>query len=382
VRVLQVRGGLAGGSAGGAERCCVELSRWLTESGFDVLTCAPPDPGSPESPASLRQSRWKPLRKLVFDFVSPANAGRLRHLIDEFQPDVVHFHSIYGLGSQLVRVASARAPTLVTVHDYWPVDVFVPRVSRGQLRYPRRQRLVLPWVWTHRILHRRNLRGATLVSPSRYLARRLASFGYRDVRIIPNGVTLPKETTAGANSILFVGRLVAEKGLQEALGPVARIAAESSWQIDVVGDGPLRTSLERTFPSVRFHGRVEPAPYYRRARVLIVPSRWPENTPYVVLEAMSHGVAVLAASVGGIPEIVEDGVTGRLYETDDGEQFVRALNELVADTALCARLGREARERIAREFTWASIGPRYVALYEEVSRVRALQNSKAVVRAS
>ena len=373
MKVLQVSGGaLSGEAAGGAERCCLELSTWLVESGADVLIAAPEGDGAPAFPrtARLTQARWKPARKLLFDYVSPANACRLRRIISEFKPDVVHVHNIYGISSQLVRVASERAPTVVTVHDYWPLDVFLPRVHAGRLRYPRRQQLLLPWVWAHRAIHRRYLRDASLVSPSRYLAQRLEQAGYRRVRVIPNGVSLPDETTSADPSILFVGRLVPEKGLQEVLRPVEDVAKEFGWRIDVVGDGPLRAGLERDFPSARFHGWADPAPFYRRAGIVLVPSLWPENFGYAVVEAMSYGLPVLASKVGGIPEIARDG-TGLLYDPGVPEQFVSALRGLAGNASLRARLGHAARERVAREFTWSSTGPRYLALYSELAPAAA-----------
>ena len=369
MKVLQVSAGaLAGQSSGGAERCCLELSRWLVASGFDALIAAPDATGPQPFPtmARLQPARWKPLRKLLFDYTSPANTRALRNVMSEFRPDVVHLHSIYGIGSRLARVAGQQAPTLVTAHDYWPIDVFVPQVRNGRLRYPLRKRLLFPWNGAHRVLHKSNLRGATLVSPSRYLAGRLEQSGYRDVRVIPNGVAPPQERTSGGPSILFVGRLVPEKGLQAVLGPARTVASQLGWNIDVVGDGPLRAGLERQHPSVRFWGRADPEPYYREAGLLLLPSLWPENLPYVALEAMAHGVPVLASNVGGVPEIVEDGVTGRLYEPGNGAQFTAALRDLASDSALRTRLGSASRERIERAYVWSCIGPRYVALYEEL----------------
>jgi glycosyltransferase involved in cell wall biosynthesis len=337
------------------------------------MIAAPDAPGEQPFPrmTRLQAARWKPLRKLLFDFASPANVRALRIAIAQFEPDLVHVHNIYGIGSQMVRVASRHAPTVVTVHDYWPIDVFVPRVRYGRLSYPLRQQLLFPWVLTHRALHKNNLREATLVSPSRYLAQRLDHSGYRGVRAIPNGVTLPEETAASEASILFVGRLVPEKGLQKVLGSLEHVARELSWRVDIVGDGPLRAGLEREHPSVRFHGRADPAPFYRRAGLALLPSLWPENFPYAVLEAMAYGVPVLASSVGGIPEIVENGVTGLLCDPDAPEQVVAAVRELASDGALRERLGRAARERIEREYTWATIGPRYAALYKELLGERA-----------
>jgi glycosyltransferase involved in cell wall biosynthesis len=374
MRVLQVSSGLANAGRGGAERFCLEFSDWLCSAGAQVGLAGAIEGVSDERYQRwpLREERRKLLRKLLFDYVSPGNVERLRKIIVAFAPDVVHVHNIYGLSSQLVRTAAELRPTVVTLHDYWPIDVFVPRLEEGRLRYPARNTILAPWVLLHQRLHRRNLRGATLVAPSRYLASRMERCGYRDVRVIPNGITLPAETTAGGPSILFVGRLVPEKGLQEVLGPVGEVAREFGWRVDVVGEGPLRAKLERAFPAVRFHGWADPAPFYRQAGIVLVPSLWPENFGYAVVEAMGYGLPVLASNVGGIPEIAEDGSTGRLYDPDAREQFVSALRELARDPALRERLGRAARDRIVRKFTWASTGPRYLALYEELSHAGAL----------
>lgn len=369
MKVLQVSSNLSSRGRGGAERFCLELSAWLQSTGVDVGLACSFEGVSAENPQSwpLREERNKLIRKLVFDYVSPGNAHRLHKIIASFRPDVVHVHNVYGIASQLIRVASEHVPTVVTVHDYWPVDVFVPRLTRGRLKYPRRQQLLLPWVWTHRAIHRRYLRDATLVSPSQYLARRLEQFGHHNVRVIPNGVTLPPETTTGDASILFVGRLVPEKGLQEVLSSVEEVAREFGWRIDVVGEGPLRTGLEQAFPMVRFHGWADPAPFYRKAGIVLVPSLWPENFGYAVVEAMGYGLPVLASNVGGIPEIVDNGITGQLYDPDASEQLISSLRALAGNATLRERLGRAARERVERKFTWASTGPRYLALYEELA---------------
>jgi glycosyltransferase involved in cell wall biosynthesis len=366
MRVLQVADGLPPEQWGGAEQFCARLAHWLASAGVDVDVAAPSGSDFPER-RSLHKVKSKYLRKLFFDLFSPANAQRLRSIIAEVRPDVIHVHNIYGISSQVVYVASQACPTVVTVHGYWPIDLFSPMVRDGRWRFSRQRSFVIPWVWLHRFFHRKHLAGATLVSPSRYLARRLEEFGYHDVRVIPNGVALPAETTAADNRVLFVGRLVPEKGLHEVLQPLETVAREFGWQVDIVGDGPQRAGLARACPSVRFHGQADPAPFYRRAGIVVIPSLWPENFPYVVLEAMGYGVPVLASNVGGVSEIVEDGVTGRLYDPGAGEQFVSALRELALDGALRERMGHAARERIAREFTWASVGPRYLALYEELA---------------
>lgn len=368
MRVLQVSSGLSTGGRGGAERFCLELSDWLCSSGAQVGLAGAIEDISDErfQRWPLREARRKLFRKLLFDYVSPGNAEQLRQVIATFAPDVVHVHNIYGLSSQLVRVAADLRPTIVTLHDYWPIDVFVPRLEEGRLRYPARNTVLAPWVLLHRRLHRRNLRGATLVAPSRYLASRMERCGYRTVRVIRNGVSLPSDATTRELLLLFVGRLVSEKGLQTVLAAAEDLAKKAGWRIEVVGDGPLRGELERRFPDVRFVGRTDPQPFYRRASVVVVPSLWPENLPYVILEAMSYSVTVLASEVGGVPELIENGSTGLLFESGNAESFAAALRSIISNPEAQRRLGQAARERIEAEFGWNVAGPQYLTLYEEL----------------
>ena len=173
MRILQVSAGIPPEGQGGAERFCFGLSMWLNSASAEVQIAAPSrrthGNGHPIRP--LRKAESKYLRKLFFDYFSPLNVRRLERIIDEFRPDIVHGHNIYGISSQLLHVASRRVPTVVTLHDYWPIDFFGPTVVGGRLRYPRRQALLAPWVRLHQAIHRRHLRRVTLVSPSRYLAQ-------------------------------------------------------------------------------------------------------------------------------------------------------------------------------------------------------------------
>jgi glycosyltransferase involved in cell wall biosynthesis len=373
MRVLQVIDGLPPEQWGGAEQFCLSLTAWLTAHGAAVDTAAPARArrNGSGSELSLQRARSKYLRKAYFDLFSPGNARRLAAIIERADPDIVHFHNLLGISSQLVEVAAVRRPAVVTLHGYGFVELFNPIVARDGLRFPRQRTALLPWQWFSRSVHRRHLARATLVSPSRYLARYHEAQGFGAVRVIPNGVDLADETTRGEPRLLFVGRLSEEKGLQRVLPAMERVAGEHGWEVDIVGDGPLFTRLRAAYPSVRFHGRTDPGPHYRRAGIVVMPSLWPENFGYVALEAMSYGVPVLATSVGGIPEIVQDGVTGRLFDPNDVEQFTARLRELVLDPGARERLGRTARERIAREFSWDTIGPRYLALYEELAAARA-----------
>ena len=184
------------------------------------------------------------------------------------------------------------------------------------------------------------------------------------------------DATVGKPNLLYVGRLVPEKGLDTVLPAMVEVAAPHGWKIDIVGEGPLRSLLERQFPAVRWHGRTDPAPFYRSASILVVPSIWPENAPYVVLEGMARGLTVIAAASGGIPEQIADGETGLLFPPGDGARFRAALERAVTDTDLRHLIGSRAKALVAA-VEWPRVAGRYAELYRRLAAA-----SEAVPRIS
>jgi glycosyltransferase involved in cell wall biosynthesis len=132
-------------------------------------------------------------------------------------------------------------------------------------------------------------------------------------------------------------------------------------------ESALRARLSREAAArVRFLGTV-PLPVlisaYRSADLLVLPSIWQESYGLPVAEAMACGVAVLASASGGVPELIEDGVTGRLVPRLDGAALARALRELAADPLLVREMGRAARVRAERLLTWSRSAGRLERLY-------------------
>jgi glycosyltransferase involved in cell wall biosynthesis len=117
---------------------------------------------------------------------------------------------------------------------------------------------------------------------------------------------------------------------------------------------------------VRFLGTVsQPALIraYRAADLLVLPSIWQESYGLPVAEAMACGVPVLASATGGVPELVEDGVTGRLFPRLDVQALACTLREMSADPARLQQMGRAARIRAQRLLTWAHSADRLERVY-------------------
>jgi glycosyltransferase involved in cell wall biosynthesis len=234
--------------------------------------------------------------------------------------DLVHAHWLAGGAI----AALARVPFVVTLHGSGTAGRFADlELAR---RHPRLVRAIL-----------RRARAVICVSDA--LADAARSCGASNVRVIRNGVAIPERVGREADpaEVLFAGRLSPEKGIEEL------VAATRGMNLVVAGDGPLRSLVPSALGFVP-HAELERL--YARAAVVVLPSHR-EGLPLCVLEAMAHGRPVVASAVGGIPELVEDGVTGLLVPPGDVAALRAAVERLLADPVLRRRLGREARRRVS-----------------------------------
>ena len=144
-----------------------------------------------------------------------------------------------------------------------------------------------------------------------------------------------------------------------------------------MGDGPERPRLEALVRRlgvenrVAFRGKIasdELQATYARAAVCVLPSVLDargdtEGLGVVLLEAMNHATPVIASRIGGIPDIVEDGVSGLLVPPGDADALAAALRRLGDDPALARRLGEAGRRRLREQFSWPAIVQRWLDLY-------------------
>ncbi len=209
------------------------------------------------------------------------------------------------------------------------------------------------------------------VDPARLVARRTRAEVRGELRL--------SESTP---LILAVGALHARKGFDLLLTAYARLRAETGAQLRIAGEGPERDALERLArehqldPDALLLGARDDVPdLLAAADVFAMPSRR-EGLGIAALEAMGHGCALVASGVGGLGEAVVDGVTGLLVPPDDAGALADALERLLADADLRARLGSAGPARIDAHFR----PERMVAAYEELyARVLRTGNPAAEV---
>jgi len=185
--------------------------------------------------------------------------------------------------------------------------------------------------------------------------------------------TAPVSRRAG--QIVFLGKVCAEKGIDDLLAAFRSLVASCPHaRLEIGGDGELdalrsRISEYRLEASVHVHGWISGATKARllaESSIFVLPSH-AEGMPMAILEAMLHGLAIVATRVGAVPEVVEHDVAGLLTEPGRIDQLVAALRTLVVDEARCRDMGARAQQKACAEFAPAVVVPMIENIYRELA---------------
>jgi colanic acid/amylovoran biosynthesis glycosyltransferase len=164
--------------------------------------------------------------------------------------------------------------------------------------------------------------------------------------------------------VLFVGSLEQRKGADVLLRALAAASGLGRWRCDLIGEGPLRGRLEALARELGIADRThflgarpfeEVAAHYRAADVVVAPSGYgprgrTEGIPNVVIEGLAHRRPVITTAISGIPELIEEGVTGRLVAPGDVAALARALEEVECDPAAAAAMAEAGHRAVRADF--------------------------------
>jgi len=314
-------------------------------------------------------------------------------IIRQFSPDVVHVHNLYPLLSPSVLAACRElgTPVVMTVHNfrltcptgthlhrgaicercrgghnYWCILNNCQQNIAESVAYALRT-AVAQWLG----MFKRNV--ALFIAPSQFVKTRLIEAGFEEgrVMVVPNSSPIPYSSIVPSQGcyVAFVGRISPEKGIDTLLGA----ARFTGLPVRIVGDGPIRPRLaDKSSQNVEFVGPLDRASiggFYRGARFAVLPSLWFEPCPLVAIEAMSHGLPVIASRIGGLPEIVEDGVTGFLFDPGNAEDLASKMRLLWENPDLCRQMGRAGREKSCREYSEDAYFKGLMAAYEKAVEI-------------
>jgi len=288
------------------------------------------------------------LDRAVHPLRDAAAFAALRRILARLRPDVVATHTAKAGALGRAAAASLGLPAVHTPHG-WPFEM--------QVAAPQ----VAAWRVAERLLARLP---ATLVDVSEHERDRALAAGVgrrAQHTVVHNGVpdvgpALRADPAADPPRLVMVARFEAQKDHAALLRALARLA-RLPWSADLVGDGPLEPAARAQVRAagladrVRFLGaRTDVPRILAAAQVAVLTTRW-ESLPLAVLEAMRAGLPVVATAVGGIPEAVDDGVSGLLVPPGDDIALVAALRRVLDDPALRASMGVQGRRRYLRRFT-------------------------------
>jgi colanic acid/amylovoran biosynthesis glycosyltransferase len=231
--------------------------------------------------------------------------------------------------------------------------------------------------------------GALFLAVSEALRRRALAQGFPEARTLThyNGVDLSRFAPSDGDdgeTVLHVGRLVEKKGTALLLRAFAGLPRG---RLVIIGDGPLRGSLERLAGELGLDGRVrflglQPAEvvaeWMRRAALLAAPSLTArdgdaEGLPNVAVEAAASGLPVVGSDHQGIPEAVTDGQSGFIVPEGEAQPLARRIGELLASDALRREMGRAGRALAAEKFDLARQMRRLEAHYDALTSSSAIE---------
>jgi len=306
----------------------------------------------------------------------PSDGVAIWRWFDHSAPHVVHvnmpgpYDGQMGLVVPIARAAGAR--TVVTEH--------LPMVERLWKR-----------AWIKSLAYRGLDLGVSMTRVNAHFLVERQGVPENRVRVVANGVPrrfgtdVPDRGAARARAgipsdrvaLLYVGNILRYKGLYrliEALSNVSPAAVPRPWCLAVVGTGPDEARCRERADALGLRGDVlmlghrdaaEVEAIMAACDVIALPSEI-EGLPYVVLEAMACSRPVVAGRVFGVPEAVDDEVTGLLVDPTREQELVAALERLVQDSELRQRMGRAARARFERDFTLEMQVERMESLYEQL----------------
>jgi glycosyltransferase involved in cell wall biosynthesis len=362
---------------GGGGQASADLARALADRGHSIQVITAGLPGlaaraeehgvSVRRVATGRRSRFRASFLVMAGYLGGALLPALR-LARSWKPDVIHAHFAVPTGALALVVSRLTgAPYVLTAH-LGDVPGGVPEKTGRWFRW------VYPFtgpIW----------RGAAAVAAVSEYTRGLAAQHYPvPIVVIPNGVPIGKADSVRPCGqpprIVFVGRFQPQKNLLFLVDTLGEVR-DLGWRCTLVGDGPLRSQVEQRIAGLDLTARIEltgwvaPEEAARRlseADLLLMPSL-SEGLPVVGIQALSHGLAIVASRVGGLAELVEDGANGWACDPGDAAGFRAALRASLEDPQRLLRM-KQASKSMAVRYDIRRVAEAYEALLGEASRAR------------
>lgn len=360
------------------------LEELLKAHGHEVAVFAMDYPENIDSPwRKYWPSNMSKVKAFTRPFGDSEVKAKFSQMMDDFRPDVVHLHNIHTqLSPVIAELAHERGIKVVwTLHDTklvcpcytcirdgkWCEECFADKtaVIKHKCMPGSIPGAVIGYL-EQRKWNTERLCAYTdkFLPPSQFMADTCIRGGYpkEKFEVLCNfidvdkvkGDLLPKE-----EYFCFLGRVIEVKGIKTLCEAVSKLP----YKLVVIGDGDLLPELKVKYPQIEFIGHKawnEFKPILQKAKFMVIPSEWSENNPLTVIEAQSLGTPVLGAKIGGIPELIEEGVSGMTFTSGDVEDLKEKIEMMWKTEFDCPSLAKNAVERYSSETYYKKLMEIYI----------------------
>ena len=381
-----------GTATGGAEFQILSLRQGLRDLGHDVRlfsSLATPVADS-ELLADYSCFGTNTLLQVLSQTVNPSAYFKLRQILQEFKPDVVHVRMFMWQISPLILTLLKDFPCIYQTAVYKAICPAGTKIlpdgnicqdapgiaclNNGCLTFKTWMALMVQRQLWQQWQDAFDL----VVALSNGMKEQLENWGIKSVEVVHNGVPLrpihpPLDSPPTA---AYAGRLVSEKGIETLIRAFA-IALDKVPDaiLLVAGDGKEKENLQTLATELNIASSIKWLGYlpqeemeqeFNSAWVQVVPSQWEEPFGNVTTEAMMRGTAVIASAVGAQPEIIIDRQTGYLFPPEDVTELSRLLTLLLSDRQLATEIGQAGRDRAINEFSEDKRNQRFLEIYSRL----------------
>jgi glycosyltransferase involved in cell wall biosynthesis len=344
------------------------------------------------SSAEIKDKRLGEISAFFSGIHNPFSRRVFGQFLREMRPDIVHIHNLYPFISPsiLPECTAQCIPVVMTVHNFRLACPNGLLLSHGEVCHRclggREYWCVLRncendifkstgyalRTVAARILRRYYDNVNHFICLSAFQRNMLVKEGLpaNRVTVLANPMSFTSETISSKVNhgyVAYVGRISPEKDVPTLIEAARRLG---DLQFKFAGDYHRLPEVIKQKPeNCEFLGQLNAediVQFYHNARMVVFATRCYEGFPTVLLEAMSHGLPVVCSRIGGLPEIVDDGITGLLYEPGNADELADRIRTLWQNPALCQRLGDAGRWKVNEDYAAERLLDRLLGIYEKV----------------
>lgn len=325
---------------------------------------------------------------------SKKNKALMEKALEEFKPDIVHINNFQRqLSASIIdAVKEKNIPLIMTAHDLNPIcpasimlyngEVCEDCITKGYTSCIKKKciknsmlKSVLGYIEKkYYDLHKIFCKVDCIISPSEFNKNQLlkGKLKCNDITVIHNFVNETEKTdyTLGDCAFYF-GRLSREKGILNLVEAINNIPGA---RLIIAGDGPERENIQAYIKEHKLENRITLLGYLnqndireniRKCRFVTVPSIWYENCPYSILETMEIGKPIIGSKIGGIPELIQDGINGFTYEHNDVTKLTNILMKLFGNDETVKQFSKNSKQIFIQNYSAEAYYNKLMTVYNK-----------------